>query len=198
MRIQELHVISTGKQSPEELISIVKQIHPYIDYIHLREKTWTVSQLEETIDSFIAAEVPQGKIVVNTNAETAYKKAVAGVQLTHRSIGVAKARHLYSGLRIGCSVHSIDEATAAEADGADYLFYGHIFESGSKPGVESRGLVGLREVVQSTSIPVMAIGGITPENARDVMASGAAGVAVLSGILLADDPLVAVRRYDIR
>ncbi|RYG72291.1 thiazole tautomerase TenI [Lentibacillus lipolyticus] len=195
MSIQGLHVISTGKQSPDELIAIAGTIYPYIDYIHLREKTWTEDAFRTAIDALLKAGVPRDKIIMNTHAQIADAKTVGGVQLTHQSISAAQARRWYGRLRIGCSVHSVKEAANAAEDGADYVTYGHIFESGSKPGVEPRGLAGLREVVQQTSIPVVAIGGITPDNTKEVLESGAAGIAVLSGILLAEDPLAAVQRY---
>ncbi|GAB4074100.1 thiazole tautomerase TenI [Barrientosiimonas marina] len=193
--MSELHVISTGKQSLEELTSIIRDIHTYIDWLHLREKTWTSEQLKQAIDDLAEAGIPRSKVIVNTDADTAYEKMTGGVQLTYESMDAANARHLNIHWRIGCSVHSVQEAVKAEANGADYVLYGHVFASGSKPGMEPRGLENLRHAVRSASVPVIAIGGIAPENVHDVLDTGASGVAVLSGILLADNPVDAVQRY---
>ncbi|GAA0428193.1 thiazole tautomerase TenI [Lentibacillus halophilus] len=190
-----MHVISTGQQSPEELLGILEQIHPFTDYIHLREKTWTDHDWEKAMDSLTQRGIPSQKIIINQRIDIAHRMKAKGVQLTHQSIDPATAKHSYGHLRIGCSVHSVSEAVTAENSGADYLVYGHIFASASKPDLTPKGLQKLTNVTQNTSVPVIAIGGITPENTPDVLASGASGIAVLSGILLDPDPLEAIQRY---
>jgi thiazole tautomerase (transcriptional regulator TenI) len=75
------------------------------------------------------------------------------------------------------------------------LIYGHVFESSSKPGQRPRGLFALQEITAYVSIPVIAIGGITPSNVKDVLSSGASGVAVLSGVFGAIDPVKAAWDY---
>lgn len=188
-------MITTGKQSPDELIAILKDIVPYIDFVHLREKLWTDCEMKMVTDRLVSGGIMRQKIVVNSRIELAHEIGVTGVQLPYASIGFQKMSSIYRHLRVGCSVHSVREAIDAEKQGVDYLVYGHIFESDSKLGIAPHGLDELREVTQSISVPVIAIGGIMPENTQDVLEAGASGVSVLSGILLADDPLEAVRRY---
>ena len=89
-------------------------------------------------------------------------------------------------LRLGISVHSLHEARVAEERGADYLFYGHVFSSSSKPGSKPRGLSALSEICSAVSIPVIAIGGIGPANIAAVRAAGASGAAVISSIWASD------------
>nr|WP_275439971.1 thiamine phosphate synthase [Paenibacillus sp. ACRRY] len=91
-------------------------------------------------------------------------------------------------LRLGISVHSLHEAREAEERGADYLFYGHVFSSSSKPGIKPRGLSALLEICSAVSIPVIAIGGIEPANIAAVRAAGASGAAVISSIWASDNP----------
>ena len=81
---------------------------------------------------------------------------------------------------IGVSVHSAEEARKAQALGATYLIAGHVFETNCKKGVPPRGLGFLQEVCTSVSLPVYAIGGITPANAKSAIAAGAAGVCMMS------------------
>ena len=82
----------------------------------------------------------------------------------------------------------------AEEAGVDYVIAGSVFAPSSKPG-EGRGLDWLAAMTRGSTVPVIAIGGITPANARDCLAAGAYGVAVLGGIFLTDDPAAAAAAY---
>ena len=82
--------------------------------------------------------------------------------------------------RLSVSVHSLDEALAAQAMGADFIVAGHIFPTGCKPGLPARGLDFLREICENVSIPVFAIGGITSKNAQSCLDVGAAGLCRMS------------------
>lgn len=192
---KELHVISTGKQSAQTLALIMKQIHPYIDYIHVRERSWTAIELMLAIDALLNNGVPPSKIIINDRIDVAQAMKVSGVQLAYHSMLVQTVRQTFPKLMIGRSIHGIDEAKQAEQDGADRLMYGHIFPTSSKPNLKPRGLGNLQQIVHEVNIPVIAIGGMTPENVSSVLQTGAAGVAVLSGILLAEDPVTQVKRY---
>jgi len=126
---------------------------------------------------------------INDRLDVALAVGAEGVHLAAQSLPVAEAVAVAAGrLLVGRSVHSLAEARAAAADGADYITFGHIFPSTSKPGEAPRGLQQLAEVVQGVDVPVMAIGGITSANLESVLAAGAAGVAVISAILSAPEP----------
>ncbi|HLR62532.1 MAG TPA: thiamine phosphate synthase [Lentibacillus sp.] len=190
------HIISTGQQTPENLAAITEQVIPPVDAIHLREKAWTDKQMIQAIRLLHAKGVPLDKIIINHHAAVAHIMHTKGVQLTHNSVDAATVRRSYSELHIGCSVHSAEEAIYACNQGADYLIFGHVFETRSKPDLKPMGLEELRNVVQQVHIPVLAIGGITAENTPDVMQAGASGIAVLSGVLLADKPLEKAAAYN--
>ena len=85
--------------------------------------------------------------------------------------------------RLGISVHSVEEAVRAQQLGADFLMAGHIFPTGCKPGLPPRGLEFLQQVCQAVTIPVYAIGGITPDNAPLAIQAGAEGVCIMSGAM---------------
>lgn len=89
---------------------------------------------------------------------------------------------------LGASVHSPEEAQEAEALGASYLLAGHVFATTCKPGLAPRGLAFLAAVLQVTSLPVYALGGITPQLAPEVWALAPAGLAVRSALMRAPDP----------
>ncbi len=110
-----------------------------------------------------------------------------GVQLGPDDMPVHVARELAPNLLIGASVYSLKEALRAEKEGAHYLGAGAVFPTATKKGVRVIGLQGLREIVESVHIPVVAIGGINRENLRDVLMAGADGVAVISAVVGAPD-----------
>jgi thiamine-phosphate diphosphorylase len=94
----------------------------------------------------------------------------------------------------GASVHSPDAARRARQGGADFVVAGTIFDAGSKDAT-GQGIDHLRGIVISTPLPVLAIGGISPERVLACIEAGAAGVAVVTGVLSAPDPVAAVHEY---
>ena len=101
----------------------------------------------------------------------------------------------FTSLKVGCSVHSLDEVQTAQELGADYVIFGHVFPTQSKQGLVPKGLKQLELVAHHGSIPVLAIGGIKPTNVREVIETGAQGIAVMSGVLEAENPLETVKEY---
>lgn len=95
--------------------------------------------------------------------------------------------------QIGVSVHSVEEAKEMEELGADYLIAGHIYPTDCKKGVPARGLSFLHNVCDQVSIPVFAIGGICKERVSEVLAHGAAGVCVMSGMMVCENPSEEIR-----
>lgn len=95
---------------------------------------------------------------------------------------------------VGRSVHSLDSARRAEAEGAQYVIFGPVFETASHLEAAPAGIEALSEVVRAVRIPVVAIGGITVERVGKVMNTGAAGIAVISAILGAPLPREAAER----
>ncbi|GIV14315.1 MAG: thiamine-phosphate synthase [Fimbriimonadales bacterium] len=96
---------------------------------------------------------------------------------------------------VGYSVHSVESARQAAAAGADYLLVGTLYPTASHPDKAPEGVALLRAVAQAVPLPLIGIGGITPERVGECLKSGARGVAVLSGILDAPDPAESAARY---
>lgn len=106
-----------------------------------------------------------------------------GVQLSFSTYMESPVDNFVDIPLVGVSVHSLKEAKAAAARGADYLIYGHVFATDCKPGLPPRGLDALREICEEVSVPVYAIGGIREENAGSCLDAGACGVCVMSGYM---------------
>lgn len=192
--MMRLHLISTGSIHPIDEIKTFQSLQPYTDQLHLREPNLSAAELLDLIDALLAHGYSLDQLTVHDRVDVAHVAGI-GVQLTRRSLRVRDVRRHFPDLVIGKSVHSLAEALAAEAEGADRLLYGHIYSTASKPNVPPRGIDALKQVVTFTTKPVIAIGGITPERMPEIAATGATGIAVLSGILGQSDPLAAVKRY---
>jgi thiamine-phosphate pyrophosphorylase len=152
-----------------------------VDLIHVRERDLEAACLAALVIDIKA--ITQGtstRVVVNDRLDVAVACAADGVHLRGDSMPIAAARLL--GPRpflVGRSVHTAAEAKAG--GGADYLIAGTVFPSTSKEdGAPTIGLEGLKAIVAATSVPVLAIGGVTADRVAEVVAAGAAGVAAIS------------------
>lgn len=135
-------------------------------------------------------------LLVNDRLDIALLSGADGVHLGQDDIPVAEARRLTGvSFIIGATAHNVQEALTAEAAGADYLGCGAVFSTTTKKDTVSLGLQGLREIRKAVRIPIVGIAGITTENYRQVLATGADGIAVVSGILSAADITETVRRF---
>ncbi|MBE0461110.1 MAG: thiamine phosphate synthase [Candidatus Aminicenantes bacterium] len=128
-------------------------------------------------------------LIINDRVDIALSCDATGVHLGKKDLPLPFARKLLGPQKIiGATAHSLREAQEAEELGADYLGVGPVFLSPSKKDLKTAlGLQGLIAIREKISIPILAIGGINPENAHDVMATGVNGVAVISAILGAKD-----------
>ncbi|WP_248517805.1 thiamine phosphate synthase [Salinarchaeum laminariae] len=169
-----------------------------VDVVQLREKESSARaryDLGRKLRELTAdADVP---LIVNDRLDLAVAIDADGVHLGESDLPVAVAREqLGPDAIVGRSVATPEAARAAESAGADYLGVGAIFPTDSKdkpPEESDLGPEGIRAVREVTDLPMVGIGGITAENAGDVVAAGANGVAVISAITQADDPTAATR-----
>jgi thiamine-phosphate pyrophosphorylase len=123
------------------------------------------------------------KLLVNSRLDIALAIDADGLHLPEHALPVQTVKRFFSNL-VGRSVHSVEGAKEAEESGADYLLFGHVFETASKEN-EPRGLNALQAVCKAVSIPVYAVGGVTPERVRACLECGAFGVAVMNSIMSA-------------
>jgi thiamine-phosphate pyrophosphorylase len=138
-------------------------------------------------------------LLVNDRTDLALAAGAGGVQLGRRSLPLAAARRLLGAeRRLGYSAHSVEEVRRAEAAGADYLIFGTIFPSATHPGEATAGVEGLRRAAHATTLPLLAIGGLTPARMGEVRAAGAYGVAVLGGVWHAKRPEAAADAFQLK
>ncbi len=166
--------------------------------VQVREKDLGAADLAFLCRRLVGpAREAQAMLVVNDRVDVALAVGADAVQRTHTSLAVEDIRAVAGRrLRIGVSVHSLEDAVDAELKGADWVTYGPVYDTPSKrPYGAPQGLERLATVARGLRIPVVAIGGITPERVKEVRQAGAHGVAAISSILAADSPADATRRF---
>ncbi|AGB02014.1 thiamine phosphate synthase [Methanoregula formicica] len=167
------------------------------DVIQFRDKTLTSREMVRVGREIGEITRKAGTLfIVNDRLDIALTCGADGVHLGQDDMGCGTARQLSpAGFIIGISVGSVDEALAAEQQGADYVAVSPVFPTGSKadagPGY---GLATLKDIRSAVSILVIGIGGIGPANAADVIGAGADGIAVISAVVSQPDITAAARR----
>lgn len=154
-----------------------------IDLIQIRERDLDASTLARVSARAVrAAERTSTCVLVNDRADVAIATGADGVHLPSAAFDAARARELRGVRIVGRSLHAGD-VSAAAAD-ADYVLFGTIFETRSKPGHAAlAGLEGLAAAAQALTVPVLAIGGVTPARVAACVRAGAAGVAAIAPFL---------------
>ena len=134
-----------------------------------------------------------GWLVLNRRVDVALASGADAVQLGKGALPLETVRSFVGdSLVIGASVHDLPAADTAKHGGADYLVVGSVFATPSHPGVDPGG-PDLVRAVRATGLPVVAIGGLSPDRVQDVMRAGAHGIAVISAVWNAPDPVAAAR-----
>jgi thiamine-phosphate pyrophosphorylase len=172
-----------------------------VDWIQLREKDLSAKELaritQESMQRIAARSEGRGaaRVLVNDRLDVALAERAGGVHLGEAGLPVGQARRLVEAhaagkdFLVGVSCHSLEAAQSAAGDGASYLFFGPMFATPSKAAFGApQGLGPLAEVCRSVAIPVLAIGGVTLENAAACFAAGASGIAAIRLFQDAPDP----------
>ena len=185
---------SEPRQALETLLSKVEAaVASGVDWIQIREKdlsgrdyAWLTREALHPAAKHEASNGAPAHILVNDRLDVALSERAGGVHLGAKSLPLLEAQRLVKNCGegedfvIGVSCHSLEAAKSAANDGADYLFFGPIFNTPSKAAFGApQGVERLAEVCRAVSVPVLAIGGITLANASDCLAADASGIAAI-------------------
>ncbi|MBA2442645.1 MAG: thiamine phosphate synthase [Rubrobacter sp.] len=186
----QLHLVTDRKQARGDPAgAAAAAVRGGVDWVQVREKSGTARGLYETaLDLAPRSRTAGARLSVNDRVDVALATGADGVHLAGKSLPPEVARGLVGAVVLGVSVHSLEEAREAVAAGADYVTFGHVYPTSSKPGSPPRGVVELAEIVESVEVPVLAVGGIEASSVREVLKTGASGVAVISAVLAARSP----------
>ena len=166
------------------------------DTVQFRQKHGTTRELITTAQSMRAVcEQHKVPLIVNDRADIALAVGATGAHFGQDDMPVSIGRQILSTKAvIGASARTEEKILAAISEGADYIGFGPIYGTSSKPDAEMpKGLERLRRMCDIAACPVIAIGGITVQTAADVIRAGAHGIAVISAVCAHPEPTVATQ-----
>ncbi|WP_161769866.1 thiamine phosphate synthase [Lysinibacillus sp. BF-4] len=170
------HAITKGVGFTEASITQILNVLPQVDAVVLREKQLTTQQLANGIATLLTRGADAKKLIVHSAPQLAEHFQLLGCHFA----ADANINGNDFPFLCGQSTHSIQEALSCETRALDYIYFSHIFPSSSKQGMPPRGLQALREVCAITTLPVIALGGITKTNQHLLPSTGASGFAAIS------------------
>jgi thiamine-phosphate pyrophosphorylase len=190
-------VTDRGLAAGRSLAEIVKAaIAGGASVVQLREKECNTGEMIRLAQQLLAITQPLGvPLIVNDRVDVALAADADGVHVGQEDMPATIARRLIGPEKIlGVTAASPEEARRAVADGADYIGCNAVFPTPTKTDTGTpMGIEGFRQLAHSVPVPVVAIGGINASNAGALVRAGAAGVAVVSAIMAAEDPEEAAR-----
>jgi len=194
----KLYVLIDGCSTPQSFEQTAQTlVAAGVNVLQLRDKKLSDRSLLER--ARLLREITKGAstlLIINDRPDLALLADVDGVHVGQDELSVKDARRVVGPDRlVGVSTHSLDQARLAVLDGADYLGVGPTFPSPTKQFDEYPGLPLLREVADEIRLPAFAIGGVTPENLPQVLATGFYRVAIGSAVVDDADPVVAVAEF---
>ena len=172
------------------LYSVVKEsLDGGVTFLQLREKELDeVHFLEEAKELQQLCREYQVPFIVNDNVDIAISMNADGVHVGQSDMEAGDVRvKLGPDKIIGVSAQTVEQAVLADKHGADYLGVGAVFPTGSKDDADDVSYETLKAICEAVSIPVIAIGGITQENVKELAGSGICGIAVISAIYAQQD-----------
>ncbi|MFJ7975683.1 thiamine phosphate synthase [Peribacillus sp. JNUCC 23] len=188
-------VVTDDMQSVRDLASKIIGIKDKIDMVQIREKTKTAQEIITLLQYIEDGGVEKDKIILNDRLDIALLMGIPSVHLPEKGLPVKMVKQNFPHIRVGRSVHSYEGAKKAERDGADYVLYGHCFETNSKKGKTPNGIQPILEMKEELRIPVYAIGGITLNKIDTLQQVKVDGIAVMSGIFSAEKTVSSTKQY---
>ena len=191
-----LYVITAAKDSPERVLETVRAAcDAGAEVVQLRRKGEDARLTLALAERCREIAVPgRSLLIVNDRIDIAMAAGADGVHLGQDDLPLDAARRLWPGGLLGRSTHSLGQALAAQAEGADYIGVGPVWATPTKPGRPEVGLELVRAVAAAgLRIPWVAIGGVDAATVGEVLGAGARAVAAVRAVTAAADPRAAVR-----
>ena len=187
-------ILDLGYIEAQQCPAIARQmIQGGVDIIQLRGKEASLETLTSLARELHRITSEGGvPLIVNDHAEVARQVEIEGVHVGQDDDAVAAVRaRVGRQMIVGKSTHSLEQARAGEGEGANYIGFGPVFATPTKPDYVPIGLADIAQVHREVTVPIFCIGGIKLENMETVIAAGARRVAIVSGLLQA----AAVQEY---
>jgi thiamine-phosphate pyrophosphorylase len=189
-------ILDTGYAPPADWPRLaLALIRGGVGVLQIRAKNHTPDEIARWTESVLpitrGAAIP---LIINDHPALVPQTGADGCHVGQDGGPLAEARALAGpGALVGRSTHSLDQARAAQDEGADYIGFGPIFPTPTKPGRQAIGPEAIRAMSESIALPAFCIGGIHPGNLRSLVALGARRVVIVSALLMAPDPEATAR-----
>lgn len=158
------------------------------DIVQLRAKGFDPGEIASVARDLVRLSRDYGWLtIINDHPEIAAEAGASGVHVGQDDQAVARAREVIGSGIVGKSTHSLAQAEAAVREGADYIGFGPLYATGTKPDYRPIGLAEIAQAHQRARIPIFCIGGVNAARLDEVLAAGARRVVIVSGLLLAAD-----------
>jgi len=183
-------ILDLGYVESSEAVKVAEQmIAAGIDLLQLRAKAQPASEIARLAGDLHRVTAAHGvPLIINDHPEIARLDAAEGVHVGQDDPPIAEVREIAGpNCSVGKSTHSVDQAIRAFYEGADYIGFGPIFATPTKPDYRPIGLEDIRKVHDAVRLPIFCIGGIKLDNLPEVIEAGARRVVIVSGLLLAED-----------
>lgn len=180
-------ILDTQVNSYKQLLDILKSsLRGGVDIVQLRDKSGNAKEIADFTKEAMTIAGRKVPFIVNDRVDLAMWTGASGVHLGQEDIPLVWARKMLGTRKIiGVSCQTLEHARRAQKDGADYIGFGSVFKTQTKPGRSPMDLELLKKVVREIKVPVFAIGGITSENIMQLRGIGVQRVAVCREICLA-------------
>lgn len=186
----QVYLVTNRKLHPEKslLQATEEAVKGGVRAVQLREKDLKTRQLLRLAYEMRLLTIKfDARLFINDRVDIAIAVEADGVHLGQKSMPPYAVRRINNRLIVGMSAHSMEEALKAQRQGADFVTFGPVFPTESKPGMKALGIGELERVARKLSIPVFGIGGINHLNIKEVIDRGAGGASLISGIYGAKD-----------
>ena len=177
--ITNKHLVSEDRYY--EVLKVLS--HLGLKRIILREKDISSNELKDIYVNIKKIIKDDTKIIINSDINLARQVRAYGIQLSFKDFIEYKKQDFKDSFIVGVSIHSLEEAILAEKLGADYILASNIYATKCKEGLKGKGVTFLKEIKEKTNIKVIALGGITSKNIKDVLKEKIEGVAVMSTLM---------------
>jgi len=190
-------IVDLGYTAPGEVTSMTRKlIAGGVDILQLRAKKLGESEIEKLAREMLPITRDAGvPLVINDHLAVAAVVGSDGVHIGQDDGTVAAARAVVGpSCFVGKSTHSLAQAIAAQAEGADYIGFGPLYATGTKPDYTPIGLADITEAHRRVTVPIFCIGGVNQERLPEIITAGATRVVIVSAFLLAADVIESVRQ----
>lgn len=183
-------IVDLGYVAPQKVVKVTAQLlRGGVDILQLRAKEHSKSEIVQFAEAMLpltrAAQVP---LILNDHPDLLREVDAEGCHVGQEDFGIAHARDLAGrDCIVGKSTHALAQAREAEREGADYIGFGPLFLTGTKPTAKAVGLAEILKLHEEVQLPIYCIGGVKLDNLGEIMQAGATRVCIVSDLLLAPD-----------